>query len=460
MKKYLHLLFVALFVTIFCSPQEVTAQTSSEKTITLKEIKEQMNREISRERDGEAQGHKSVILAVLAEQAEKKGMTIEDYYTLFLTEKYKFEGYTIVDEQAEKEKFASLPETMPSDLNAHLKAKGLKLYRITKNSYWYYHIDGKTTAIDISTDLEIPVDSLLPLAVIEVRDSYQTKGRLRSTEWNEEANLTKFLTHPYPTFKKATGYDGGALYFPSDRTVKISPSPKYNEGITFVSNLKTYEGSYKYAWDYNVNHNYTGKAKYTYIENWDGSRIYEGKFEFVYDLNKTTGYPYELDFVKISGQFKDNIMAGHWEFHRKSSDNIVTSITMDFDKNGLLNGEVHYPGVFDALFSHGILVYANWKEDWNGYSTEGEFYDERPIGEWVLRTNEKLLRKLGRSGERPTTTTYDRSGRFIKSGYRDDATGDWHDTHNRFPDEIPERISRIVNKYLLRDTPEYNPLKH
>lgn len=460
MKKYLHLLFVALFATLFCAPLAVNAQTSSEKTATMEKIKEQAHSDIEREKMGEEQGYKSPFLDTLMQEAEKEGMTIEDYYTLFLVEKYKSEGYTIIDEQAEKEKFASLPESMPSDLNAHFKAKGLKLYRMTRNSYWHFTVNANETAADISNKLEIPVDSLLPLTVTFVRDYYQAKGGLRSTEQNEEAKLTQFLTPPYPTYKVATGFDGGELYFPSDRTVKVSPSPKYNDNITFVSNLKTYEGSYKYEWDYNVNHNYTGKAKYTYIENWDGSRIYEGKFEFVYDLNKTTGYPYELDFVKISGQFKDNKMAGHWEFYRKSSDNIVTSITMDFDKNGLLNGEVHYPGVFDALFSHGILVYVNWKEDWNGYSTEGEFYDERPIGEWTLRTNEKLLRELGKSGERPTTTTYDRSGKFIKSGYRDNSTGDWHDSYNRFPDEIPERISRIVNKYLLRDTPEYNPLKH
>lgn len=459
MKKYLSLLFVALFAVLFYPPSEANAQSSSEKNITLAKIKEQMNFEISRERDGEAQGHKSVILAVLAEQAEKKGMTIEDYYTLFLVEKYKSEGYTIIDEQAEKEKFASLTETMPSDLNAHFKAKGLKLYRITKNSYWYYHIDANTTAIDVSNKLEIPVDSLLPLAVINVRDYNQAKGGLRSTEWNEEAELTKFLTPPYPTFKKATGYDGGALYFPSDKTVKVSPSPKYNEDITFANNLKTYEGNYKYAWDYNVNHNYPGRAKYTYLDNWDGSRIYEGKFEFVYDLNKKVGYPYELDVVKISGQFKNNKMVGHWEFYRKSSENIVTSITMDFDENGKLNGEVKMPKRFAARFSHGRLVYVIWMLEHYGdlgftgpsYSTMGRFTDfERPKGDWELRMN----------GEITLTAKYDNDGYFVKCGYRDNSTGDWHESTSHFPEEIPNRIARFVNDFMMRDTPQYNPIRH
>ena len=433
------------------------AQSNEEKSITVGKIREQARAEISRER--EAQGQKSVILDIVSRDAEKKNMTIEGYYTLILTEKYKSEGYTIIDEQAQQNKNANLPISMPSDLNAHLKSKGLKLYRITRNSYWHYHINANETALDISNTLEIPVDSLLPLAIINVRD--YNKGEFRSTEWKEEAQLRKFLSPPYETFKKATGYDGGAIYLPYDRTIKIEAASPYNENITFADNLKTYSGNYKYAWDYNINHNYPGKATYTYLENSDGSRTYEGNFSFIYDLNKKEGYAYEFDVVKINGQFKNNKQVGHWEFYRKNSEDIVTSISMDFDENGKLNGEVDMPKMFKAKFSHGRLVYVIWMEDWNGYSTSGYFTDdERPKGEWKLSTNEKLQRRLGKSGEKPTITKYDSSGCFITSGYRDDSTGDWHDKHNRFPDEITERIAKIVNEYLMRDTPLYQPIRH
>lgn len=459
MKKYLHLLFMAFFVALTHAPFETIAQSVPQKTITIGKIKEQMNFEISREKEGEAKGQKSALLDAIAHAAEKNGKTLEAYYTDQLIHRYQAEGYTIIDEQAENEKFASLPESMPSDLNAHFKAKGLKLYRMTRNSYWHLTVNANETATDISNKLGIPVDSLLPLTVTFVRDYYQDKGGLRSTEQNEETKLTRFLTPPYPTYKKATGFDGGALYFPSDRSVKVSSSPQYNDDITFATNLKTYEGNYKYAWDYNVNHNYPGRAKYTYLENLDGSRIYEGKFEFVYDLNKKVGYPYELDVVKINGQFKDNKMVGHWEFYRKSSDNTVTSITMDFDENGKLNGEVEMPKRFKALFSHGRLKYVVWMLEQygmggfygNSYSTMGHFTDfERPKGDWELRMK----------GEKTLTAKYDNDGYFVRCGYRDNSTGDWHESTSHFPEEIPDRIARFVNDYMMRDTPQYNPIKH
>lgn len=441
-------------------PFNATAQSNKETSITLSKIREQANSEINREKEGEAvYGQKSVILDVMAKGATEKGMTVEEYYIFFLTEKYKSEGYTIVDEQAEEEKVANLPTLMPSDLNAHLKSKGLKLYRVTNNSYWLYRINANETALDVSNTLEIPIDSLLPLTLIEVYD--YNKGELRSNAWKEEEHLRKFLSPPYETYKRVTGFDGGDIFFPYDRNFKTEAPRPYNENITFANNLKTYSGNYKYEWDYNVNHNYSGKATYTYLENWDGSRTFEGNFSFVYDLNKKEGFPYEMDVVKINGQFKNNKQVGHWEFYRKSSDGVVTSITMDFDENGKLNGEAEMPQIFKAKFSHGKLVYVIWMEDWNGYSTRGYFTDdERPKGEWKLSTNEKLQRRLGKSGEKPTITKYDSSGCFIKSGYRDESTGDWHDTHNRFPDEIPEKIARVVNEYLMRDTPPYQPIRH
>lgn len=459
MKKYLHLLLAALIATLFNAPLDVLAQTSSKKTITAEQIKEQVKSDITRAKVDKQYGHKSDFLDTLTKHSAEKGMTVEELWTLVLTEEYKAKGYTVVDEQTEKDKFASLSETMPSDLNAHLKAKGLKQYRMTRNSYWRYQVEANETAVDVSNELGIPIDSLLPLTVTFVRDYNQAQGGLRSTEWNRESQLTKFLTPPYPSYKQATGFDGGELYFPSNRTLTISPSPSYNEDITFADNLKTYEGSYKYAWDYNVNHNYQGKAKYTYLENRDGSRNYEGKFEFVYDLNKKEGYAYEFDVVKINGQFKNNKMVGHWDFYRKNSDNIVTSITLDFDENGKLNGEVEMPKRFKALFSHGRLVYVIWMLENYGnlgfsgpsYSTTGYFTDfERPKGDW----------KLSMKGEKTLTAQYDNDGYFVKCGYRDNSTGDWHESTSHFPEEIPNRIARFVNDYMMRDTPQYNPKRN
>lgn len=444
------------------TPFNATAQSNKDTTITLSKIREQANSEINREKEGETiYGQKSVILDVMANAAKEKGMTVGEYYVYFLTEKYKSEGYTIVDEQEEEEKFSNLPAIMPSDLNAHLKSKGLKAVRMTRNTYWYYQVEANETAVDVCNTLEIPIDSLLTLTTTFVRDYYQAEGGFRSKEWKEEEELKKFFSIPYPTYKDVTGSHGGNIYIPTDKTIKVNPTRSYNEKISFADNLKTYSGNYKYAWDYNVNHNYQGKATYTYLDNWDGSRIFEGNFSFVYDLNKKDGYPYELDVVRINGQFKDNKQVGHWEFYRKSSDGDITSISMDFDENGKLNGEVEMPKIFKAKFSHGRVVYVVWMEDWNGYSTSGFFTDdERPKGERKLSTNTNLQRRLGKSGEKPTITKYDSSGCFIKSGYRDDSTGDWHDTHNRFPDEISERIARIVNEYLMRDTPQYQPIRH
>lgn len=441
-------------------PFNATAQSNQETTITLSKIREQANSEINREKQGEtANGQKSVILDVMSKAATEKGMAMEEYYIFFLTEKYKSEGYTIVDEQAEEEKFANLPISMPSDLNAHLKSKGLKAVRMTRNTYWYYQVEANETAVDVCNALEIPIDSLLTLTTTFVRDYYQAKGGFRSKEWKEEEELKKFFTSPYPTYKDVTGSHGGHIYIPTDKTIKVNPSRPYNDKISFADNLKTYSGNYKYAWDYNVNHNYPGKATYTYLENWDGSRTFEGDFSFVYDLKKKEGYSYEFDIVKINGQFKNNKQVGHWEFYRKNCDGVVTSITMDFDENGKLNGEVTVPKTFKALFSHGRLIYVSW---WiqqysnqigygSSYSTEGKFTDdERPKGEWELRMN----------GEKTITTKYDSSGCYIKSGYRDNSTGDWHEKSNHFPEEIPSRVARYVNNYLMRDTPQYQPVRH
>lgn len=92
---------------------------------------------------------------------------------------------------------------------------------------------------------------------------------------------------------------------------------------------KTYEGPYP-AFDFPKN---GGKAKYQYIENYDGSRIFDGDFE------------YQTNGLKVKGQFKNDYQVGQWHF---IGDN--HTITINFNTNGYPDGEFVIYEIDNYLF--------------------------------------------------------------------------------------------------------------
>lgn len=421
----------------------VSAQSTTEKTISIGKIREQVKNEISQMKDAAKQGQQSEVEA-MEMMAEQRGTTLEELFTEYLIKDYKEKGYEITDEESstEKSEVVSSSFSMPTDMNAHFKSKGLKLQRMTRNSYWCYPIWANTTAIDISNALEVPIDSLLPLSVTFVRDYYQAKNGFRSREWDEEAKLTKYLTPPYPTYKEVSGFDGSRLYFSNNPTLQVAPSRPYNENISFADNLQKYSGDFNYHWDANVHHNVPGKATYTYRAASDGSRIFEGKFSYL--RNQSSGEYVFVHYGKITGQFKNNVQVGHWEWEFDSDKKPIMSI--DFDKEGRLNGEVIYNGCH-ALFKDGVLKYVEWNR--HGIETCGYFtLSGAPKNEWTVK----------RKGRPTITVKFNEIGGHVSSGYRDNSTGDWQEVYQyKDVESIPYEISDMVGDYLMRDTPLYKP---
>lgn len=446
MKKYLTYVVALAAVLIFIASEGASAQ--SQTTISYAELDQLVKSAIKKEINENPENYLQ-----MGNEAKNKGTSIIALYTSEAIKNLQARGVTITGLPNDSSSYImpSKKYTMPEDLNAWFKAKGLsEPSRYTKNYYWTIEVDGDETALDLSDRLELPVDSLHQMALTFVRDYNRYHKRLRSSTWDEERELYRFFTSPYPKLKVVKGRQNvyrysAQFHFPKDRHLTIKPIPPYNKEVEFAKNLQTYNGEFSFRWSSNVKYNDPGTAKYTYIPQPDGSRIFEGEFEY-YRAAKRVDYYKDIEYAKIVGQMKNNKMVGHWEFELETDKEPF--ITMDFDEEGRLNGEV-ITKRYAAVFDHGVIREVYWH---NGvYSTTGYFdgYGQ-PVGKWeIYRKNKPTI-----------IIKYDQVGRRVSCGYRDNSTGDWHETANYdFVTSIPKEISYEVNVYLLRDTPKYVPKK-
>lgn len=445
MKKYLQIIFAAFVVALMVScPMVIEAQTP--KTISYDELRPLVTALIEKDAKNDP-AHFQQMEA----EAKKIGTTAAELYIKEAIKILHSEGITVIGFSDETDDTSSMLSshnyTMPEDLNAWFKAKGLySPSKYTKNYYWTMYVNGDDTAIDLSNKLELPLDSIHQMAVTFVRDNGRYNKKFRSVTLAEEKELNEFFSSPYPTLKtvkRENTLSVSQFHFPQDRNLRIKPVEPYLGEVNFADNLETYNGEFSFRWSSNVKYNHPGIVKYTYIPRSDGSRIFEGKFE--YNREAKSVYPYtEIEYAKIVGQMKNNKMVGHWEFELETEGKLIMSI--DFDIDGKLHGEV-VRGSYHALFNHGTISEVYWH---NGvFQTHGKFDSYgQPVGTWEIKRKNK-----------PTIIVkYDNVGRRISCGYRNDSTGDWYETGNyNFVTDIPKEISFDVNAYLLRDTPEYTP---
>lgn len=195
----------------------------------------------------------------------------------------------------------------------------------------------------------------------------------------------------------------------------------------------TYNGSYKLG-------AYQGKAKYTYYETPSFDRIYHGKFEFYGDCT-------------AEGYFDDNKQIGKWYIYIPD----VVEAYIDFGYHGDYDGDFQIKtknDYYSGTFKDGILHYCEYYNKSKTKSANG-YYDINglnPIGEWRVRDPNTRYQRFNN-----LLVTYDNSGKLVKSGNRNNQTGDWETDYSDLPHNIANEVRTLIWNVCLRGTkpPKY-----
>lgn len=201
----------------------------------------------------------------------------------------------------------------------------------------------------------------------------------------------------------------------------------------FSHNKEYQGGTYNGSYELGVYH---GHAEYTYYETPSFNRIYHGKFEFTGECT-------------AKGYFYENKQVGKWYIYIPD----VVEAYIDFGYHGEYDGDFQIETKNDNYsgeFKNGILHYCKYYNNYGTKSGNG-YYDIdglNPIGEWRVRdpnTSYKHFNDL--------IISYDNTGRLIKSGNRNNQTGDWENDYSDLPQVIATEVRTIIGNICLRETP-------
>lgn len=195
----------------------------------------------------------------------------------------------------------------------------------------------------------------------------------------------------------------------------------------------TYKGSYTLG-------AYQGKATYDYYELPSFDRIYHGDFEF-------------LGSCIVRGCFYDNKQVGRWYIYIPD----VIEAYIDFGYYGDYDGEFQIKTNnenYSGEFKNGLLYYCEYSNNSGTKSGKG-FYDINglnPIGEWRVRDPNTKYQTFNN-----LIITYDNNGKLIKSGNRNNQTGDWESDYSNLPHDMAKSVRSLIWNVCLRETkpPKY-----
>ena len=211
-----------------------------------------------------------------------------------------------------------------------------------------------------------------------------------------------------------------------------------------IPNHKTYEGPFE---AFGLFDNY-GKAKYQYIENYDGTRIFDGRFE------------YQAEGFVVKGQFLNDYQIGEWVFIGKDKTSVI-----NFSDNGRPHG--HFE-LFD--FHCEFIKYEDNSSKARIVMTKNKFSGELVNGDFsrIEFTTPKNYHPVIFYSQGECTEAYMEGAKNIKydvwSGwYRiDDMTGDkvhvsdhaigYKTDFGSFSSDVLSTAKLRLKQYLLRST--------
>lgn len=191
------------------------------------------------------------------------------------------------------------------------------------------------------------------------------------------------------------------------------------ESYSRAAGQKFYSGKYRLS-GFGIDGTQTllyGTAEYYYNENPDGSRAFEGPFKFEQSVRGNSG--------TASGCFKNDRQIGHWEWTQMLDTDEPMRSYINFNENGVPDGEFYISGWgehYEGRVSNGYPTYVEYysNDGYKGVKYIGRFNSNgMPIGKWVYSESGKY------SLNRTINMSFNDDGKLIKSGYRDDSTGDW-----------------------------------
>lgn len=352
-----------------------------------------------------------------------------------------------------------------NSLRKRFKQAGLYTVKSNGNYYWYYLSENLSESANIiSQKLKISVDTLYMLAESGFNDKQIENDKDKviggDNEWYEfekKAN-DHFFTHPTMTWLELMektrqdqkgNYEIKSLssyllfYFAYDPNIVVKYKTKeelFLGSITFSDNLKTYNGDFDLkGFGFNGGA-ISGIANYQYKDASDGSRIFEGSFSF---------QNHDYDYAK--GYFKNDKQVGRWTWDSYNHNNDdVSHSEINFNENGIPIAFDIYIGprnkpkrsYLSGTFENGKLVSLSYKDN-RIVKCDGKYNAEgKPIGDWHVEDGSHFI-----------VMSFDDFGKLIKSGYRDDRTGDWINATSQYPYELYSYvIDRIKNGNFLRST--------
>lgn len=211
-----------------------------------------------------------------------------------------------------------------------------------------------------------------------------------------------------------------------------------------LPNHKTYEGPFE---AFGLFDNY-GKAKYQYIENYDGTRIFDGRFE------------YQAEGFVVKGQFLNDFQIGEWFFIGKDKTSVI-----NFNDDGRPHG--HFE-LYD--FHCEFIKYEDNSRKARIVMTKNKFYGELVNGDFskIEFTTLKNYHPIVFYSQGKCTDAYMKGAKNIKydvwSGwYRiDDMTGDkvhvsdqaigYEIAFGSFSSDVLSTAKHRLKQYLLRST--------
>lgn len=334
------------------------------------------------------------------------------------------------------------------------------LYRLENNyKYWYCPISTNISANQISEKLNIPTDTLLMLAKSAIKFLFNTEieeyEKIYTTFFNNPTLTISELNNQKTFDFNMANPSAAMLYFAYDPNIKPIEE-RICDKLAFSDNLRTYHGEFTMKGfglgSANIK-TLVGTANYQYKDASDGSRIFEGKFSF--DQG-------DKDYkAKAEGYFMADKQVGKWIWNYPIlgdpyDRDIDFHCEILFNENGVPDGEFDiYIGkdhnsngkykrsYYSGTFENGKLVSINFKDN-NLIWCRGQYgLNGKPKGVW----------HMGEKGSHAIEITYDEHGNVIKSGYRDNSTGDWIVATSTYPQKLYSEVVEMIRYgYCFRST--------